>query len=475
MRWTHYIVSFFLFLVLASASAGQLQPRRVVYLSYDEVKPILNSLADITPEPLKSRTPDQLPTFWSQWVKQQDEQIRRRLQQGDEDSIVNLLLFGTSFSSQPRITLTQIKAVNESASANASARLSTVLQNRLKDLLNALHNTGRNERLMFAKLVLSSKGVSLEVPGDDEKARALLLKIVERVFQEARSYARIIDSARTYGDASAEFAELSRLYKTRGLSSDTSLRPNFAIDSALNEMKTKGLLRSGISRVAIVGPGLDFTDKQDGYDFYPEQTIQPFAVFDSLMRLGLADEKNLKITTLDLSPRVNSHIGHAHALGVQGQPYVINLPLDDQERWSAGFIKYWEGFGSSIGVSIPTVRAPENSSQVRIRAVRVRPIVPASITPSDANIVLQRIQLAENEKFDLIVGTNIFVYYDTFEQSLALLSVEKMLKPGGFLLSNNALLELPSSRVKSMGYSAVNYSEKLKDGDIVVWYKRLAD
>jgi hypothetical protein len=31
--------------------------------------------------------------------------------------------------------------------------------------------------------------------------------------------------------------------------------------------------QSSIHRVAIVGPGLDFTDKSDGFDFYPIQTI----------------------------------------------------------------------------------------------------------------------------------------------------------------------------------------------------------
>jgi hypothetical protein len=37
-----------------------------------------------------------------------------------------------------------------------------------------------------------------------------------------------------------------------------------------------------------VGPGLDFADKQEGYDFYPLQTIQPFAVIDSLRVRKLA-------------------------------------------------------------------------------------------------------------------------------------------------------------------------------------------
>jgi hypothetical protein len=64
------------------------------------------------------------------------------------------------------------------------------------------------------------------------------------------------------------------------------------------------------------------------------------------------------------------------------------------------------------------------------------------------NIVVQRL----DRRFDLIVATNVFIYYDLLDQVLALGNVAAMLKPGGFLLSNNALLELPSSTIRSAGY-----------------------
>src|SRR5258707_5125858 len=101
---------------------------------------------------------------------------------------------------------------------------------------------------------------------------------------ENTSYARALEGARLQGNASEEFAERSRLYRTRGLSSDTSLFPNFAIEESLEGIKTRGLLAPGnVSRVAVIGPGLDFTDKQEGDDFYPQQTIQPFAIMDTLL------------------------------------------------------------------------------------------------------------------------------------------------------------------------------------------------
>jgi hypothetical protein len=68
-------------------------------------------------------------------------------------------------------------------------------------------------------------------------------------------------------------------------------------------MLRKGLLRrESVHRIAIVGPGLDFANKENGSDFYPLQTIQPFAVLDSLRQLGLADLRSVEIYTLDISP-----------------------------------------------------------------------------------------------------------------------------------------------------------------------------
>jgi len=65
----------------------------------------------------------------------------------------------------------------------------------------------------------------------------------------------------------------------------------------------------------------------------------------------------------------------------------------------------------------------------------------------------------------------VFVYYDVLEQALALANVHSMLRPGGLLLSNNALLELPSSGMRSVGYVTVEYSDARDDGDHVVWYQ----
>ncbi len=116
-------------------------------------------------------------------------------------------------------------------------------------------------------------------------------------------------------DPIAEFAQRSRLFRTRGLSLDTSLVTNYSVERALAAMKARGLLAPGaLRRVAIVGPGLDFADKDVGFDFYPQQTLQPFAVLDALERLGLAPSPGgPEIVLLDISPRVVDHVTRARA------------------------------------------------------------------------------------------------------------------------------------------------------------------
>src|SRR6185436_6094269 len=191
----------------------------------------------------------------------------------------------------------------------------------------------------------------------------------------------------------------------------------FAVDKALDALAASGRVTPGrVTRIAIVGPGLDFTDKAEGYDFYPQQTIQPFAIADSLVRLRLAPAGDLTITTLDLSPRVNRHLDAAVRRAAAGSPYVIQLPLardEPKHEWHPDLVAYWQQFGSAIGTVVPAAPVPPVAGDVRVRAVAVRPSIARAITARDVNIILERLDpLSQDERFDLVVATNILVYYD---------------------------------------------------------------
>ncbi len=444
------------------------QARKAVYISFKDAQQVVSALAEILPDELKGKSEAETANAWPRWVARYDAAIRSRLAKGDEDSVVNFLLFGTSFTKQPRVTLNELKRLN---AANSDVTSNAVITGRIRDLVTAAAAPAGNERLIFTRQVINGKGIKLATPTGKSDAEKFLAASLKRVMTENSAYARTLEAARLQGDATEEFAERSRLFRARGLSSDTSLLPNYAIEESLKEIKARGLLTSGVKRIAVIGPGLDFTDKQEGYDFYPQQTIQPFALVDSLLRLGLANAADLQITTFDLSERVNGHLAQARLRAQRGQSYVVQLPWDESVKWNAGAVGYWERFGDQIGIAIPPAVTPAVAGKLKSRAVRIPASVVQKISPVDTNIVLQRLDLPESEKFDLIIATNILVYYDNFDQSLAMLNVERMLKPGGFLLSNNALLELPFFRIHSVGYSSVGYSERADDGDHIVWYR----
>src|SRR5262245_9065344 len=462
----------FIFLALIIATAASPQPKpQARFLTYEEARPLLQSLDEVLPAELKGKSAEAQAAAWPAWVKAQDAAVRARLLRGDEDTLVNFLLFGVSFTKQPRVTAQEISAQRGAQTQEAFDKL---INARIDDLINGLASPGANERLLFLRKLGAELGYRLGDPADRAKFREYILTNMLRALREKESYARTLAAARLQGNPGEEFIERSKLYRERVLSLDTTLAPNFAIEESLKAMKARGLWQTwieagGLRKVAVVGPGLDFTDKAAGYDFYPEQTIQPFALIDSLLRLGLAKANELQVTAFDLSPRSLDHMARARSRALRGSPYVVQLPHDAQAKWKPELIKYWEAFGDRIGKSAAPAPAPAGMSDLKLRAVRDAPSNVARVTPVDLNIVHQRMAAPQN--FDLVIATNILVYYDVFEQSLALANIESMLRDGGFLLSNNALLELPVSKMKSVDYLTVVYSDRPDDGDHIVWYQ----
>ena len=162
----------------------------------------------------------------------------------------------------------------------------------------------------------SGKGFVFATAADMDAARDYLRAAVVRVASEQDQIDQEL-GATSASDPMTEFVQRSRLFRTRGLSLDTSLAANYSVEQALAAMKARGLLKPGaVRRVAIVGPGLDFADKDVGFDVYPQQTLQPFAVLDSLKRLGLAPAPgDPEIVLLDISPRIIDHVTQARRTG----------------------------------------------------------------------------------------------------------------------------------------------------------------
>jgi hypothetical protein len=194
---------------------------------------------------------------------------------------------------------------------------------------------------------------------------------------------------------------------------------------------------------------------------------------DSLIRLGLADAGTIHVTTFDVSATVNDHIVEMVRRARAGTPYVMTLVLDGEVAWTPRLLSYFGKFGDTIGSQVP-VTIPPGIGSPRLRAISVRPPVVERVLARDINITAQRLVLSDAERFDLIIGTNVFVYYDRLQQGLAMVNVADMLRPGGLLLSNNALVEVPSSGMRSIGYTKTLYSTREEDGDLIIWYQKAA-
>ena len=410
----------FLFCSLTFCQALAQTPQ---FVSFSSAQPVLEAMRSSLPPELKASL---TAAAWDKWVRTEDKEIRSRIEEGEENTLTNLLRMGVTFTKEPPITYEGLGEYGRSTAINSIA------DKRANDLVRALAAPHPSEGMLEMRALLERKGFSLKTPEAQKKVKAYLLANLAR-WRDDVARARAQAKTNPY-----------QAFKDRGISTDSNLYPDYTIELHLKHMMDQGLLNPGsVHRIAIVGPGLDFVNKKSGSDFYPPQSTQPFAVIDSLVRLGLADPATIEVTTFDISPRVNRHLERARKDATAGKPYTIQLLSSPSDQWSQeyhnGFIEYWQKLGGRVGKPGTRIPVPEAAGNIWNRAVSVRPAVVLRVIPVDMNVVFQTLALPPDKQFDLVIGTNIFVYYGGLEQSLARANLATMIKPGGFLLTNEAL------------------------------------
>ena len=223
---------------------------------------------------------------WIAWLQKSDAQVRQRLDTGEEDSLTNLLRFGVTYTKEYRIDDEYLVLYGQSSLVNAFA------ENRANDLIQALATPNGNQGFIEMRTFLEKKDFALNSTADRKKLKAYLLANLARMqkeFLQAREQAKV---------------NRDQMFEHRGISLDSNLWPDYDLDLSMQSLLKSGKLKPGsIQRVAIVGPGLDFVNKQQGVDYYPPQTMQPFAVLDSLLRLGLSNPQTVELYTLRHQPK----------------------------------------------------------------------------------------------------------------------------------------------------------------------------
>jgi hypothetical protein len=451
VRRTTWVACLVFFFCLATVSGEG----KVRYLRFEEVQETLRLNAD-------SGLPGseiQESAAWDRWIRERDTEVRGRIDRGIEDSISNMILYGTSFTSLPRV-----ESVERAASDSGELTSPTIA--RIHALAIALPS-GENERIRFVRNFLTQKKIA------KNSVQEYLTGNLRRFIAEQATYQKKLQDAAADADPSAVYFARGTLYETRGLSVDTSLLPNFALEETLRAMVGKGVLAPrSMHRIAVVGPGLDFTDKRDGYDFYPLQTLQPFTVLEAVARLGLGKAQEVQVVCLDLNSAVITHVQKLAERGRAGQVYTVQLPRDPQADWSPEAISYWKNFGEILGSPVKPLPVPATLSGVVARAVAIRPQYTAHVQVYDANIVAQTLDLPAGQGFDLVIATNVLVYYDRFQQALAMANIARMLNRGGILLANNVLPAQHTSDLEYLGRRTTAFTPNGAYGDDVVVYRR---
>lgn len=429
---------------------------RVRYLRYADVAETLGLFAG-------SELPEgdiASPGAWDRWIRKRDSQVRARIERGEEDSISNLILYGTSYTNLVRLDSPE-SAVTENGKIAEAARA------RVQALVAALGAPTTNERLQIIQDFLKHKGIGID------RAPQFLTGNLERFAAEQLAYQRKLQQANSTRDIDQVLSARGTLYEARGLSVDTSLLTNYALEDTLRTLSaTRALHERRIRRIAVIGPGLDFTNKHSGYDFYPLQTIQPFAVMESVLRLKLGKPGETEVVTMDLNPGVNAHVARLAREALAGRAYTLQLPRDPSEGWTPAAIAYWQSFGDVLGSEVKPIAVPQALGGVAVRAVSIAPQFASRIRPLDLNVVAQTADLQGDQTFDLVVATNILVYYDRFEQGLAMASIARMMNRGGIFMSNDALSAHHVQALKFLLRHTVTFDSRESRGDNVLVYVR---
>jgi hypothetical protein len=372
-------------------------------------------------------------TSFPAWTTALRARHAARVLEGDEDHLVFYALQSTRITPaapiEPALSArTLVSSLDADARTRFLANPDTLKADRipqdararLRALVRAVETASTDQRLGYFRTLLqktAAPAAPRRAPRETAEAR------VDRAYLRAMRFLAEQERAGRTEDAAGAVATL---YRTRGLSTDTSVEAGFLIREGLATLRA---LESGrrIHRVVIVGPGLDLAPRTGLQESIPPQSVQPFAVADALVSLGMADLTSLRITCLDINPRVVRLLD-----GLQKQPVTLTLAptiaASDRMTPSEEYRRYVETLGLAIGSPItPTAKR-----------VAITGAVGRAITTRELDIVLDRLPL----EADLVVITNVLPYLDDRELTMALANIAAMLAPGGTLLHNEARAEV---------------------------------
>src|SRR2546428_7100385 len=149
------------------------------------------------------------------------------------------------------------------------------------------------------------------------------LKLIRLLFEKSWVFNPAIQkylASDSYRDDSYGFVE-------RGLRTTSYAHMGATLASYLNSSSTDAstkLFPEKAKRILIVGPGLDFSNPELG-DEIPQQSYEPFAILDILLKSRRADFEDVQIDLFDISPRVVEHWEDLLESANRGKPHRLML------------------------------------------------------------------------------------------------------------------------------------------------------
>ena len=337
-----------------------------------------------------------------------NQETGNRLRDGEHDHLIYFVLQSTKFTNKPRIE--PALSAREFVENLKAASIPRDANERMQDFLRALARPQSDERMNWFQKSLSPEERTLEHLSSE------YLRAMRFLYQKEF--------------AAAESA--STVYQQRGHSSDTRIESSFAVWNALSVLKSLDAAPK-MNRVLIAGPGEDFAPRTDLVDKYPPQSYQPYAVADALLALGLAGRDRLRIDCVDINDRV---LHFFREFANRREPRLTLF-----EQWDdPEYVEYFRALGRHIG-TYANIRGGKSLSISKDLAGRV--------SAAKLNVITERYD--PPPEYDLIVATNILVYFNNTELLLALSNLQSMLKQGGVLIHNEVRPEVEEFS-KALGF-----------------------
>ena len=356
-----------------------------------------------------------------------------RVRDGDFDHLVFYLLQSEHFTSLPplepalsaRDLVDSLSTAGRASYLGGSAldpsRVPAPVRARIAALVKALDAPADDARLRyFGELA------RMAFPDGAQRASGIgreYLRTMRFVYQKEF----VAQPSATPADAVAD------LYRTRGLSTDTAVEAGFLVSTGLGVLKSLEPNRQ-IRRVLIIGPGLDLAPRTALVEEGPPESYQPWAVMDALVAAGLSRLADLSVVGADINPRVVSHLRRSHDF-----PPTLHLVSGIREdaavSMSPEYEEYFDALGRAIAGPGGAPPAQATAHGHLGKRVRVSGAAANALSALPLDVVTERLR---GQTFDLVIATNVLLYFDDQELMLAMSNIASMLAPGGVFLHNEA-------------------------------------